>query len=611
MSVRNLKRKLLESDVASYLLLFVFYVAINGPGILGVTQFHKLVWPLSALYFSETLLSGLHVNLDLAHTVISPAHQSLIYPPGNYALSAALGSVRNMFCFLFVVQVAVPFLAFNVLRRFAPRVFAFCVSILLTYYCTSVDIWYPDFIIQPLMMGVIFALIAFRDRPLLRSLILGAGTGIIIVLKHNIGVFLLILCGTYIFLDSLKKCDGAERKNGNALLYTILVGGAVFGYLFVLKLPDWFDRLVFLGPYFMFWAYVLTLVVKNYAELDGRKFINDGMVLATSSLVLPLAVFVHFGSVIGFQRYWYSLFGMGFDYIAVWNYGVLRLIRDYVRFDGVGQLVGSCVSILFFLGPFALNGLAIASIYMRRSLNESFEGVQDRLKIMSVGVMGVFLLFPLEDRKIAQTKFVVFMFVFAIMASKVSARSWRYLTALSLLAVIPVTVWAYHKAVKMKADLQGTVMSSDEVGVILLPLEREIDREIGSQVSVLRTATRGEGYFIFTSPKYNLAWLPALAGNAVSQHYFRFDDEIMNEKISNAVIGGLGHVNYVVVATDEYESYSSGDRNGSEFGRVMAHIVENYSAVGQYVRPASESPATKHIDSFIILKKICDECSSS
>ncbi|MCG3772053.1 MAG: hypothetical protein JW384_03254 [Nitrosomonadaceae bacterium] len=294
---------------------------------------------------------------------------------------------------------------------------------------------------------------------------------------------------------------------------------------------------------------------------------------------------------------------MGFDYIAVWNYGVLGLIRGYVHLDGVGQLVASCPPILFLLGPFALNGLAVVGMYMQGSLRKSFEEMQGRLKIMSVGVMGVFLLFPLEDIKIAQTKFFIFMFVFVMMASKVSVRSWRYLTALSLLVVIPVAVWAYHKAVKMEADLRGTVMSSDEAGVILLPLDREVDREIGSQVSVLRAAISGEGYFIFTSPKYNLAWLPALVGNAISQHYFRFDDKIMNEKISNAVIGELGHVNYVVVAADEYESCAIGDMSDSEFGKVMSYIVENYSAVGQYVRPVEESPATKHIDGFIILKK--------
>ena len=606
-----IKRKFHVSDLVLHILLFVVYLGINVPYVLGVTQFHKLVWPLNFVHFQETLFLGLQVNPEIAHTLISPAHISLVYPPGIYMLSSALGSVRNMFYFLFVVQAAVPLLVFSFLRRFAPRMFAFCVSILLTYYCTNVDTWYPDFIIQPLMMGVISALITLGDRQLLRKMILGIGTGTIIVLKHNIGVFLLILCGTYILLSSLKECDGGEQRNRNVLLYAILAGFAVLGCVFIVKLPDWFDRLVFLAPYFMFWAYVFNLSARNYVELDGRKFISGGMVYASSSLVLPLAIFVYFGSVIGFQRYWYSLFGMGFDYIAVWNYGVLRLIRGYVHLDGVGQLVASCPPILFLLGPFALNGFAVVGMYMQGSLRKSFEEMQGRLKVMSVGVMGVFLLFPLEDIKIAQTKFFVFMFVFAMMAAKVSVRCWRYLTALSLLAVIPVAVWAYHKAVKMEADLRGTVMSSDEARVILLPLDREVDREIGSQVSALRAATSGEGYFIFTSPKYNLTWLPAVAGNAFSQHYIRFDDEIMNGGISGAVLSELEHVNYVVVAADEYDLYSSGARNDSEFGRVMAYIIKNYSAVGRYVRPDTELAATKHVDSFIVLKKVCDEYSGA
>ncbi len=58
-----------------------------------------------------------------------------------------------------------------------------------------------------------------------------------------------------------------------------------------------------------------------------------------------------------------------------------------------------------------------------------------------------------------------------------------------------------------------------------------------------------------------------------------------------------------MVAADEYDSYTKGDTNKSEFGRVMAYVIGNYVVAGQYIRPGTESAATKHMDSFIVLRR--------
>lgn len=601
--VKGIKNKFHESDLVFYVLLAAAYLVISVPDILSVPQFHKLLFPLNFLYFSETLFSGLKVNAELAHTVISPTHANLIYPPGIYILSSVLGSVRNMFYFLFVVQAVIPLLVFKILRSHAPRVFAFSIAILLTYYCTSVNTWYPDFIIQPLMIGILFVLLKSGSGQLLRLMILGLATGIVIVLKHNIGVFLLILCGVHLFLNSIIKFDNKSNKRDQLLVYIIFFGFAVFGFLFIAKLPNWFDKIIFLAPYFLFWVYVFNLFNKNTVELDGKKFINDGITYAMWSLMLPLVVFVYFGSVVGYQRYWYSLFGMGLDYLAFWNNGVLELIRGHIHVDGYGQLYASLISTLILFGPFLLNTGVVVNLYTRNGFDKNIEEVLDQLKIISVGVMAVFMLFPLEDIKIAQTKLFIFVFVFIVLMAKISVKRWRYLTIISLLMLIPVATGAYGKVVNTKKSLQEIVRSSDKENTIRLPLNQKIDHEISAQISTLKNSIKGQGYFIFTSPTYNLLWLPTIVANDYAQNYVRFDDVIMNRKISDATVNELKKINYVVVAADEYNSYSKNDKKDSEFGRIMSYIIDNYFVIDRYIKPNSESPATLHMDSFMVLKR--------
>ena len=602
----RIKNILHGNDLAFYVLLVVIYMVIRVPDILGVPLFHKLLFPLNFLYFSETLFSGLKINPELAYTLISPTHANLIYPPGIFILSSILGSVKNMFHFLLAVQVIIPLLVFKIIRSHAPRIFAFSVAILSTYYCTSANTWYPDYIIQPLMIGIIFVLLRSKDNQLFRLVILGIATGIVIILKHNIGVFLLILCGVQLFINSVTvtKVDNETSKFNKILINIIFITFAVFGFVFIIKLPNWFDRIIFLAPYFLFWIYVFILFRRNMIELDGKRFVHDGMTYAIWSFMLPLIVFLYFGSVIGFQRYWYSLFGMGFDYLAFWNHGVRELIGGHIHVGGFGQLYFSFISTLILFGPFLLNSWIVVNLYAGNWFNKNIEEMLELLRIISVSVMAVFILFPLEDIKISQTKFFIFILVFVVLMAQISVKRWRYLSAISLLMLIPVATGTYAKVVNTRASLQETVRLSDLGNAIQLPLNRKMAHEMSVQMSTLRESIKGHGYFIFTSDKYNLLWLPAIVNNVYLQNYIRFDDVIMNRKVSDTTINELNRMNYVVVAADEFDFYLENDKKNTEFGRIMSYIIENYSVAGQYIKPNEESSATLHMDSFIVLRKV-------
>lgn len=580
-----------------YVALFIIYIAIRIPDIWAIEEFAVLIFPLNFLYYAKLLFSGVAVNPAISDTIIAPSNASLIYPPGIYILSSVLGSVRNTFYFLFAIQAVIPLLVFRFLHPVAPRIVAFSVAILIVFFCTSAHYWYPDFIIQPIMAGVlIFNLTRNCKIKPLELVMCGVGSGLVFLLKHNIGIFFIVLCGTVIFFRSSRF---SEEKSNRIPAYFVLTGFFGFGLLFFTKLPHIDEIVFYLLPYFAFWIYILLLFYKRQLHLDSIGFLRQGALYASAAMTMPLITFMYFGEVIGFKRYWHSLFGMGIDYIHFWDTGIVAIARAYAQFTSIGAAYMSLILLTTILGPLLINLIGVGILYYGRDDNNQKK--LDRILAVSIGVMAVFMLFPLEDHKIAVTKFFIFSYVFVVLLRNVSALTWRILSCSVLLMLLPVFLSTWHH-LQLMTKIPAVAGTKEMQRVIGLPLHKDLAQELGLQIKVLQRSIRGSAYIALSTPRYNLMGLPILVDNVRPQYYVRFDSEAISKDVIKATISELEKVQYLIVPTGDYQDYKDGKMESNAFKDLMTYVTRECVVIDEYVESVG-GVGVKHINSFMVFKK--------
>ena len=99
-----------------YLLLTLWFTLVNFPDQVLVRNYGAIAFPLESLVISKLLFAGHAIRPEIGATLIEASNAALIYPPGLYVLEMLLGSVRNMFLFLFAVQAAVPALLYRLFK---------------------------------------------------------------------------------------------------------------------------------------------------------------------------------------------------------------------------------------------------------------------------------------------------------------------------------------------------------------------------------------------------------------------------------------------------------------------------------------------------------------
>ena len=576
-----------------YIALLVIYLVIRMPDILVVDHFVTLIFPLDLFYYSKLLFSGFGVNPAITDSVVAPANASLIYPPGIYLLSTMFGSVRNAFYLLLAIQSVVPLLSYRLLKPVVPRMFAFVVAIFVAYYGTSARIWYPDYIVQPLMAGVVVLMIAKAKviRPW-HLLVCGLASGLIIILKHNEGICFAALIVTMIFFQS---CDLHPNKKDRFVGYLFLFGVLGSGLVFGFRLPYWDEVAFYLLPYFAFWLFVLKLYLRGELSLDAREFITKGAVYLAAALVFPVTVFLWFGSTIGYQRYWYSLFGMGFDHIKFWDFGIWGIFQSYFNSGGRWS-VNKGFILISLVGPFFLNMAGIWTLYRSKEYDDPKK--LERLLVVAVGVMAAFMLFPLEDHKIAVSKMFIFLYVFAFLLTNISPVAWKIASCTALILALPIAT-ATARNVLSVATVDTAAGTPEMQRIIDMPLQQEIAEELGKQIGVLKRSIHNKPYLVLASEMSPLMTLPILVDNVDPQYYVRLDAPALNETVVERVESMLEKAPFVIVNAKDYRAPILED---DDFRRLMEYTRARFSAIDEYIEPVNASSAVKHIDGFVVLK---------
>ena len=125
-----------------YITLGLFYILWHLSNLLILNSFTSAVFPLDSIYYgSKLLFSGMSINPELASTVLTVSNSTLDYPPGLFTLSNILGSVHNIFIFLAVIQLLVPFLIYHLIKKVSSNIIAFLIAILSVVYFTNINWW--------------------------------------------------------------------------------------------------------------------------------------------------------------------------------------------------------------------------------------------------------------------------------------------------------------------------------------------------------------------------------------------------------------------------------------------------------------------------------------
>lgn len=590
------------------LLIVAFYVLYHFPSLVALREFDIALPPLISLYLVEkVLLRTAELNSQLATLPLSPANYFVIYPPGLYMLTWALGDVRHMFLFLFAVQLTVPFLLYALIRPISSMRTSLVGATLASYYLVSSAHWTPDFVIQPIMILVVLLLYTRRStiHRIFGVALVGILLGLIVILKHNIGLFFLIACIGYLFFRAWKVEEVGTAPHRWSL-GMVAMGFLMLGAVVLARLPHFDEVIFYLFPYFPFWGAVLYLMLKNrQLGFDLPRFCRESGVLVTTSLALPVVVFLLVGSVVGYRRYWYTLFEMGFEYIQIWDKGILEEIRsqvDILQPLNVRNIHRSYVGLihsLMFGVPFFVNCLALVGIvlWIRRRVGLAEMG--NHLSVISLGIIGVLMLFPLEGEHILASKFFLFGFILLYLAKSFSWRMPRVAGAILLVALflpIPPHVLGRYWLISQSTTSRGSAPIQKAIG---LPLVKRLADALQDRIDVVQRSIRGKPYYVVSSGLSAMTLL-TFVDNGLPQFYV-MRKGTLNREVTDAIIASVSHAPFVIVSEDVFRWHLDKQLNDPFLGQILSFVQNNYVEVDRYDAPTD--PPILKIGGFIVMEK--------
>lgn len=603
-----------KDEVKCFALLVIFYFLSKFPDLLVLRSFTSSIFPLNALYIADNILfpaGGL--NPELESTVIAPSNASLIYPPGIFMLVRLLGSVENIYIFSFVAQLLVPLFSFYLFRSVSSVFVSLVMTIFSIHYFTNAIWAAPDFIIQPIML---LALLPFligdkSDQMVskMRIVVVGLLTGIIITLKHNVGLTFGILLETLIFVRSFTFKEGEHGPN-RILLFSLVACFFGFGVVFLSRILYLDEVVYYLVPFFGFWIFITCWCVNNKSiGLNKRYLISTAVIYGASSLLLPGLVFLWFGGVIGYSRYWYSLFGMGFQYLPIWDYGMVGIIQAYARFTSLSTLrnvylnYNSLLYFFMFVLPFAANCLVVGILFKRihGPATPTSRLVKD-VEVGALGIMGVFMLFPLEGLHILATKLFLYCFVFLYVSQyfhRAVAVGFKYAC---VCVVVPVVLFVIGKPVAVYGieRTNGSVLVQRVVG---LPLAKRVDEELEKQLAVVKRAVNENPYYVVDSSGMSLTTMMAFVNNHRPQYYLEMRKGILSEETTIAILAALSSRRFVLVNSADYRRFLENRLDDPFLARILKVVHANYQVVDRYDAPSDPDPSVAQMHSFLIVKK--------
>ncbi len=592
--------------------LLIFYFISKAPEAFMITG---LDWPFDALYIAKKLLfSSMGLNPELSKVLVVSANPIFIYPAGYFMLVHLLGSIQNMQTFFFIIQALVSPLLFKIFRSLMSAGTALLLALFLGHYSTSpAGFSPPDYMIQPLLLLTLL-LLGFHKTNLgkisLGRIAMGGFLiGVATVLKHPIGIFFVLAVFTLLFFRSTRFAGEPKSGKNRFFLFFFILGLLGSGVIFLTRSIHLESTIYFLVPYFSFWILMGYFFIRNKAiGFDLSSYGRKASVLALSFLILPGAIFLPMGRTVGFHRYWYSLFGMNFNSLARYDRGISQFIQEYFAYANLQSLRGiyyaymGFLLVLMVIFPFLTNTASV--LHMLRQLKKSHlnpQHLRHFLELASLGMVGIFTMFPLDGKPILVTKLFLFCVIFFYSTRKFSLASSTSITHFFKVLLIAVTIPVFFLGFSKPffAFNTETAIGSELVHqVVGLRLKKNIDDELEKQIEVINRSVQGHDYFIVD--EYGTTdYLMAFIDNPRPQYYLFFPVYAMNQEATNKVIDTLRTIPFIIVNTSDLEKYS---QQRSQQRMTNPYLTTILDFVMRHCREVDRYESSDRIHDFIVMK---------
>ncbi len=543
----------------------IFKIPINSI----VVKYSSIVHSLQHIYAGHGLFKNFLLNADITSTLATPSNLGLIFTPGIFYLTSILNSLSNIIIFTHFTNVIFIVLFYLLIRKVSSRQLSIVFTIGIIFLSVNVQFFGPDYIAQPIMVGTLLLFFNNKETSNIQLIIIGFLCGFIFILKQNFGIFFLVIIATAIFFRNLNI--GNKFNFFSNFLISIYF---LFGILFLLRSNFIFNYIFFLFPYFLFWSYILFLT-NGSLYLNNKRYIYNSFLLLLGFSIIPIFTIISMGNFLGYEKYLYSIFGMGWDYVSFWEYSIVKLISG-LNYRNNNEIFISLTSLFPVLFPFIINLLTtFRIIYLKKNINENIE----HLAICSVGIISIFLFFPFEDFRISNTKIFIYLFIFAYFFSYIKFYLSFYL--LTSLFIFFIILQSYYNLIifydnKKNYDFIG---SNNFKKVLDLKVEPDLLNEI-NDINSFITKTTGNENFYLISQDSNLIPFLLLNKKGKIQYYLRQDDIFMNKKLVSTIIKELSETTYILSTKVEYDIFLNNKNNSKNkvknFSNLFRYIDSNY-----------------------------------
>ena len=362
-----------------YFFLIFIYCLFRIPTSFFIVKYSDIVSTLQVIYAGFGLFQNLFINPEIVNSIVTPSNLAFIFTPGVFYLTNILNNFTNIIIFSHLANLIFVILFYNLVRKTSSKQLSLIFSLIIIYISIKVQFFGPDYLVQPIMAGALLLFFNKKDVSNTRLVLVGFLCGLIFIFKQNFGIFFLVVIGTGIFF----KCLNNEKKFNFFSNFIILIY-YLFGIFFLLKTNFVFNYIYFLFPYFLFWTFIVYLT-NTSLNLDNNKYIRKSIFLLLGFIIIPIFTTISLGNVIGYEKYLFSIFGMGWEYLPFWEYSIIEMISS-LNFRNNNEIFFSLTIIFSVFLPFLTNLLTTFKIfYLKKNINE----FKEHLTVGSIGIISI------------------------------------------------------------------------------------------------------------------------------------------------------------------------------------------------------------------------------
>ncbi len=576
----SLYTQLLKHWKVCIFLIFIYCIYII-PSSFFVFKYSDIVSTLQHIYTAQGMFQGFFINPQIENSIITPSNLVFIFTPAIYYLSNLFTNLSNIFIFTHFFNIIFVILFYILLRKKCSVQLGIIFSLIVIFKSVNTQFFAPDYIVQPLMVICLLLFIDKEKVNLPKLFLIGFLCGLIFIFKQNFGLFFLVAIGTGIFFRSLLK----ERKF-NLFSNIIVLIYFLFGLYFIFRTNFTLNYIYFLFPYFLFWFFSFYLINSSF-NLNNNQYIKHSLVLLCGFSLLPFLIILNIGFVVGYEKYLFSIFGMGWDYLPFWEYNIYDMV-NHLKFRNNNEIFISLTIIFSVLLPFAINLLTSSRILF---LNKNSDEFLEYLTISSIGVICIFLLFPFEDFKIANTKIFIYLFIFGYFFSYIKFYLKYYLlTSLFVFFIFLQTFYNFSKlsSIFVESDL---VNNKNLQKVLNINVEKKLLSEINLISKFITTNINTEDFYLVSS---DLKLIPFLFLNSqrTIQFYQRQDTLFFNKELSEAIKNDLQNMNYILSTKNEYNKYLFNNnilQKEKHIYQLHKYVNQNFDLYSSFKSPFPKS----------------------